>query len=79
MADEPGAVTSEEAAVALAQRAIDGKITPRPGAVIAVARDGDTWQVEWTLPPEPRRGPDFEARVRIDAATGEILEILAGA
>jgi uncharacterized membrane protein YkoI len=76
--DEPGPVETEEQALAIAQQAIAGKITPRAGSSVQIVRRDDSWDVEWALAPEPRRGPDFEARVTIDAETGEVTSVLAG-
>jgi len=81
MHDENGnspAVQDEDTAVSIAAEAIQGKLTPRPGAEVSAMLNEGTWTVEWTCPPDGRRGPDFEARVEIDAATGEVTSILAG-
>jgi hypothetical protein len=72
------AIASATQALATARSAIVGRIEPGAGAEVTVRREGDRWIVEWAFPPAPRRGPDFEARVEIDAASGEVLSILAG-
>ena len=65
-------------ALHIAEEAIVGHVAPREGALVSVCRRGDEWEVEWALPPGQGRGPDFEARVAIDARTGAVTSILAG-
>jgi len=71
-------VIDEVTAVRLAADAIAGKISPGDGAKVSVQCIGDVWHVEWKVPGDHGRGPDFEARVTIDGASGEVLSILAG-
>lgn len=71
-------IASAAQALAAARSAIAGRIEPRAGAEVSVRREGDRWTVEWAFAPAPRRGPDFEARVEIDAGSGEVISILAG-
>lgn len=74
------AVSTAEEAVALAEEAIAGRLRPREGSVPTAVRAGDRWIVEWAVPHAGGavRGPDFEARVTLDAWTGRALEVLAG-
>jgi hypothetical protein len=72
------AIRTADEAITGARAAIEGKIEPGPGAAVTAVRRGDRWIVEWAFPPQPRRGPDFEARVELDARSGEVLSILAG-
>ena len=65
-------------ALQIAEEAIRGRVAPREGALVSVRLSGDEWEVEWALPPGRGRGPDFEARVAIDARTGAVTSILAG-
>lgn len=71
---------TEDEAVAIARQAIEGKITPEEDAPIRVEWADNQYIVtfEVILPPGVR-GPDFSAQVTIDANTGEVIEILAGA
>ncbi len=69
---------SEEEAVKIATDAITPGIRPADDAVLATESDGDNWIVTWEriLPPGTR-GPDFDAKVTIDAQSGKVLTILS--
>jgi len=73
-----GPVRDEVAAIRLAAAAIKGKITPADAARVHAVRRGEVWEVEWAATPGVGRGPDFEARVTIDADSGRVIDILAG-
>lgn len=71
---------TEDEAVAIARQAIEGKITPEEDAPIRVEwADNQVIVTFEVINPPGVRGPDFSAQVTIDAYTGEVLEILAGA
>lgn len=74
------AISNVEEAIACAEAAIAGHLRPREGSIPTATRDGDRWIVEWATPEAQAgvRGPDFEARVTLDAWSGQALEILAG-
>jgi hypothetical protein len=65
--------------VALARRAIEGKVVPQEGASIEVERRGDVYVVTFThVTPPDSLGPDFDAQVTIDASTHRVLGVLGG-
>jgi hypothetical protein len=76
--DVRGAVETAAEAIALANDAIAGRVTPRPGAEVHATCTDDAWEVVWVLAGPPQRGPDFEAKVTIDAWSGEVTSVLAG-
>lgn len=67
----------EKHAITLARQAVEGKISiPADAAVTAIEQEG-RWTVTFKMELEPGvRGPDYHARVVLDAHSGEILEIL---
>lgn len=73
---ELGETISDEQAVAAARAAVAGTVEISGGPV-SVSRRGDTVVVEFgcDLPPGTR-GPDYDARVTLDAKTGTVREIL---
>src|SRR4051794_9963929 len=71
---------TKDQAVATARRAIAGKVTlldnndPATGA-----EDGGRYVVPFVRRNPPgTRGPEYDARVTIDANTGEVLQFLVG-
>ncbi len=71
---------SEEVAVQIAKEAIVGKLTPQKDAPIETALIDDQYIVTFVMVlPPGTRGPDFSAQVTIDADSGDVLDILAGA
>lgn len=69
----------QERAVEIARGAIAGKVTLTSTASLRVERKGATYVVTWERHDPPgTRGPDFDARVTIDAQTGAVLELLGG-
>ena len=73
---EPGETIRDEQAVATARAAVAGAVEISGGPV-SVNRQGDTVVVEFgcDLPPGTR-GPDYDARVTLDANSGAVREIL---
>lgn len=72
-------ITQDEA-IEIAKKAIKGSITPQQNAPIEVELKNDQYIVVFVcIWPPGTRGPDFSARVTIDAHSGRVLEILAGA
>jgi hypothetical protein len=70
---------SDEQAIEFARRAIEGKVEPHSDAQPKVEAKGNELVVEWVRPADPRRrGPDYEAQVRLDAETGRVLGLLGG-
>jgi hypothetical protein len=70
---------TESQAIAKARQAIAGKITPQDGAPVQILRVDGNYVVTFVhVNPVGTRGPDFEARVHIDAETGEVVGLLAG-
>ncbi len=69
----------EDKAIAIARQAIAGKVNLQKGAPVTVERKGDAYVVTFVLIlPPGTRGPDYDAQVTIDAATWEVVKILAG-
>lgn len=70
-------VITREEAIAIATKAIEGVVVPADDATIEVEERPDVFIVEWrrhiTYP-----GPDYDALVTIDKATGKVLELLVG-
>lgn len=73
---DPGETISDEQAVAAARAAVAGAVE-LSGGPVSVNRQGDTVVVEFgcDLPPGTR-GPDYDARVTLDAKSGAVREIL---
>ncbi len=68
---------TEEEAVARAKEAIEGLATIQPDSTVEVKRRRKKYIVTFVrFNPPGVRGPDFDAKVTLDAETGEILEIL---
>lgn len=75
--DEPR--ISDDEAVRAAREAVAGHVTLTEGAGVSVENEDDRIVVEFARHNEPgERGPDYEARVTLDARTGEVLDILGG-
>ena len=76
---EEGEMITKEEAIAIAEKAIEGAAKPQEGSPIETElKDGKyivTFVAIW--PPETL-GPDYTARVTIDASSGEVLELLVG-
>jgi hypothetical protein len=72
-------VTDEAEAHRIARAALAGLIELEQDGPVTVQRRGRHWVVEFGYENPPGvRGPDFEARVTLDADTGEVVEVLAG-
>jgi len=71
---------TETEALAIARKAIEGKIEPEKGAPVKVEQQGDHYVVTFThIPSSPNeRGPDYAAQVTLDARTGKVLKVYAG-
>jgi hypothetical protein len=70
---------SHAAAVDAARKAIQGKVTLTQPGEVRVSDDGDRIVVEFTRRNAPgERGPDYEARVTLDARSGQVIEVLGG-
>jgi hypothetical protein len=75
---EPDAGKAREI-VAIARKAIEGKVEPQQGAPVTVERKGDVYVVTFThVNPPGSLGPDFDARVTIRADNHEVIEIMGG-
>jgi hypothetical protein len=69
---------SDDDAIAAARQAIEGHIT-LTGGPVHVERTGKEVIVEFRRDDPPgTRGPDYDARVVLDAATGEVRSLLGG-
>ena len=66
-------------ALDIARKAIEGSVVPQAGAPVDVQLADGRYTVVFThiLPPGTR-GPDYDARVTIEASSGKVLEILGG-
>lgn len=69
-------ITSERA-IEIATAYIAGRVSLSEGARCVAREDGDVYIVEWLVVPVSR-GPDFDARVRVDKWTGEVLDFMVG-
>ena len=68
---------SEAEAIEIARRAIVGKVSLQEDAPIRVQRRRSRYTITFIHINAPGvRGPDYDARVTIDARTGEVYEIL---
>jgi uncharacterized membrane protein YkoI len=81
--DEPvvreGARISHEEAVLAARSAVRDHLTLSEGADVRIEEEDDRIVVEFGSPTPPgQRGPDYEARVTVNAQTGEVIDILGG-
>jgi len=71
-------ITQDEA-LKIARRAIKGKVTPQQDAPVEATLNNDQYIIVFVhINPPGRRGPDFDAKVTIDARSGKVLEILGG-
>lgn len=70
---------SDDEAIAAARTALAGRVNPQAGGPIRVTREGQRISVEFGRHDPPgTRGPDFDARVVVDAGSGRILSVLGG-
>jgi hypothetical protein len=66
-----------ERSIEIARRAIAGKVELSPDSSVEVASRKGLHIVTFVHHTPPHMlGPDYDARVTIDASTGEVLEIL---
>ena len=74
-----GPSISDERAVELARAAIAGRIEPQDGGPVHVQRQGAEVVVEFRRQDPPgTRGPDYDARVVLDAVSGAVRSLLGG-
>ena len=72
-------ITQDEA-IKVAKKAIKGIIKPQKNAPIEVKlKNGQYIVVFVSVWPPGTLGPDFAAKVTLDASSGQVLEILGGA
>jgi len=70
-------VKTQEEAVELARQAVVGKATLQPEGPVETVRENDRYIVTFVhVNPPGVRGPDFDARVTLDASTGDVIQIL---
>jgi hypothetical protein len=70
---------TQDEAIEVARRAIAGKVELQKGSHVTVERKGDAYVVTFVrIDPPGTRGPDYDARVTIDADTGKVTELLGG-
>lgn len=70
---------TEAEAIKIAEQAISGKLETQPGAPVKVTIEGEKYTVIFErINPPNTLGPDYDAKVTVDAETGEVLEILGG-
>ena len=74
--EEPTMITQAKA-IEIAQDRIDGNVKLSETARLVVTETDEHFVVTWEVGPL-QRGPDFDARVVIDKATGEIVEFMVG-
>lgn len=70
---------SDEQAIAAARQALVGKVEPQAEGPIRVSRQGARIMVEFGRHDPPgTRGPDYDARVCVDAHSGLVQSVLGG-
>jgi len=70
---------TESVAIEIAQEAIVGKVEVQDENLVTVTLEGDRYIVTFERDNPPGvRGPDYDAKVTIDAESGDVLEILGG-
>ncbi len=75
---QPKMITEAEA-IEIAKEAIEGKIQPQTDSPITVQHHEGRYIITFVhITPSDMLGPDYDARVTIDARTGAVLEILGG-
>lgn len=73
-----GPITPDDA-VQIAVSACQGRVTLHNPKSARVSRDGAAYIVAFPSRLAPgTRGPDYDAKVRIDANSGQVLEVLGG-
>jgi uncharacterized membrane protein YkoI len=74
-----GTRISEARAIEIARQAIQGKVDLQSPGAVTVKRERGRYVVifEHYNPPGVR-GPDYDAKVTIDAMTGDVIELLGG-
>jgi uncharacterized membrane protein YkoI len=76
-AEQEKAMISKDEAIRIAREAIEGGVELSEGGGVEVVRQGEVYIVTFTRNDPPgRRGPDYDARVTINARTGEVIELL---
>jgi hypothetical protein len=74
---QESSMISKEQAIEAARAAIEGKVELSPGGGVEVVLQGNVYVVTFTRNDPPgTRGPDYDARVKIDARTGNVTELL---
>jgi len=70
---------TESEAISIAKRTIKGKATPQDGSPITSELQGNTYIVTFIHENPPGvKGADYDARVTLDAKTGEVMQLLVG-
>lgn len=70
---------SEEGAVHLAREAVEGAVDVPADAPVRVTNEAGVVVVVFATDlPEGVRGPDYHARVTLDAETGDVIDVLGG-
>jgi hypothetical protein len=73
-----GSRITHAAALEIADEAVRDHVTIADAAPVRIMDDGEHIVIEFTRPlAAGERGPDYAARVTLDAQTGVILEILS--
>ena len=71
--------TMDQKAIAIARQAIKGIISLQKGSPVTVKREGDDYVVTFVhINPPGTLGADYDAQVTINAATWEVVQVLAG-
>lgn len=73
------AMITEDEAIKIAKREIRGRVQTQKGAPITVKLSDDRFEVTFVhVTPPDSLGPGYDARVTIDAKTGEVLQAIQG-
>jgi uncharacterized membrane protein YkoI len=76
-AEHEKAMISKDEAIRIARKAIEGGVELSEGGGVEVVQQGEVYIVTFTRNDPPgTRGPDYDARVTINARTGEVIELL---
>jgi uncharacterized membrane protein YkoI len=70
---------TEDEALRLAEKAIEGKVQREPGAPVEVTYSRGAYTVTFVhINPPNTLGADYDAQITIDASTGEVLDFKVG-
>lgn len=70
---------TKQKALGIALKAIEGKVRRKENSPVEITCDANVYTVTFVHEtPTNMLGADFDAQVRIDAITGEVLQLMVG-